>query len=87
MSGGRSPKPAQNHIEQAMENALNNPPCPITPTRSCFSIKLHCKTRAVWACLGVNPLDDKARENALNNRYALSPTPSHHHLYIIHLIN
>ena len=67
MSGGRSPKPSQNPIEQAMGNALNNPPCPITPTRSCFSIKLHSKTRAVWACLGVNSLDDEARENALNN--------------------
>ena len=42
-----------------------------------FSIKLHSETKfpAVWACLGVDPLDMPRT------------LPSHHYLYIIHLIN
>ena len=40
---------------------------------------------AVWACLGVDPLD--MPRNAVNNPpFPISP-PSHNHLYIIHLIN
>ena len=40
MSGGRSPRHAQNPliIGRAKENALNNPPCPITPTLTSSSV-------------------------------------------------
>ena len=35
MSGGISPEPL---IRRAKENALNNPPCPITPTLTSSSV-------------------------------------------------
>ena len=40
MSGVRSPRHAQNPLsgERAKENALNNPPCPITPTLTPSSV-------------------------------------------------
>ena len=48
-----------------------------------FSIKLHSETQ-ISGRLGLIPetLTMGAKENALNNL-----PPSHHHLYIIHLIN
>ena len=63
-------------------------------TRS-FSINCTAKPKslAVWACLGVDPLDmprtpssGEWRKTLLTTHHALSPPPSHHHLYIIHLI-
>ena len=49
---------------------------------------------AFWACLGVDPLDmprtpysGEQRKMRSTTHHALSPSPSHHHLYIIHLIN
>ena len=46
-----------------------------------FSIKLHSETQ-ISGRLGLSPETMGAKENALNNL-----PPSHHHLYIIHLIN
>ena len=34
-----------------------------------------------------NPLSGERRKTLSITHYALSPPPSHHHLYIIHLIN
>ena len=49
------------------------------------------KSPAVWACLGVDPLDmhlsGERRKMLSITHHALSPPPSHHHLYIIHLVN
>ena len=38
MSGGRSPTYPEPPIRRAEENALNNPPCPITPTLTSSSV-------------------------------------------------
>ena len=61
-----------------------------------FSIKLHSKTQ-VSGRLGMswgisprhaqNPLSNERRKTLSITRHALSPPPSHHHLYIFHLIN
>ena len=61
-----------------------------------FSIKLHSKTQ-VSGRLGMsrgrsprhaqNPLSGKGRKMLSITHHALSPSPSHHRLYIIHLIN
>ena len=48
------------------------------------------KSPAVWACLWVDPLGMsrtpyRASEEKLSiTHHAISPTPSHHHLYMIH---
>ena len=62
----------------------------------CFSIKLHSETQ-VSGHLSMsggrspshaqNPLSGEQWETLLITHHALSPPPSHHHLYIIHLIN
>ena len=62
----------------------------------CFSIKLHSKTQ-VSGLLGMsrsrsprhaqNPLSGERRKMLSITNHALSPPPSHHHLYIIHLTN
>ena len=62
----------------------------------CFSIKLHSETQ-VTGRLGMsggrsprhaqNPLSGEQRKTLSITHHALSPPPSHHHLYIIHLIN
>ena len=62
----------------------------------CFSIKLHSETQ-VSGRLGMsgdrsprhaqNPLSGEGRKTLSITHHALSPPPSHHHLYIIHLIN
>ena len=61
-----------------------------------FSIKLHSETQ-VSSHLGMsggisprhaqNPLSGERRKTLSITHHALSPPPSHHHLYIIHLIN
>ena len=61
-----------------------------------FSIKLHSETQ-VFGRLGMsggisprhaqNPLLDERKKTLSITHHALSPPPSHHHLYIIHLIN
>ena len=61
-----------------------------------FIIKLYSKTQ-VSGCLGMsggisprhaqNPLSGERRKTLSITHHALSPPPSHHHLYIIHLIN
>ena len=61
-----------------------------------FSIKLHSKAQ-VSGSLGMsgggsprhaqNPLSAERRKTLSITHHALSPPPSHHHLYIIHLIN
>ena len=61
-----------------------------------FSIKLHSATQ-VSGRLGMsggisprhaqNPLSGERRKTLSITHHALSPPPSHHHLYIIHLIN
>ena len=61
-----------------------------------FSIKLHSETQ-VSGHLGMsrgrsprhaqNPLSGERRKTLSITHYALSPSPSHHRLYIIHLIN
>ena len=56
-----------------------------------FSIKLHSETQ-VSGRLGMSgggsPRHYRAnKENVLITHHALSPPPSHHHLYIINLIN
>ena len=62
----------------------------------CFSIKLHSETQ-VSGRLGMsggrsprhaqNPLSGEQRKTLSITHHALSPPHSHHHLYIIHLIN
>ena len=62
----------------------------------CFSIKLHSETQ-VSGRLGMsggrsprhayNPLSGERRKTLSITHHAPSPPPSHHHLYIIHLIN
>ena len=62
----------------------------------CFRIKLHRETQ-VSGRLGMsggrspghaqNPLSGEWRKTLSITHHALSPPPSHHHLYIIHLIN
>ena len=61
-----------------------------------FSIKLHSETQ-VSGPLGMaggisprhaqKPLSGERRKTLSITHHALSPPPSHHHLYIIHLIN
>ena len=61
-----------------------------------FIIKLYSETQ-VSGRLGMsggisprhaqNPLSGERRKTLSITRHALSPPPSHHHLYIIHLIN
>ena len=61
-----------------------------------FIIKLYSETQ-VSGCLGMsggisprhaqNPLSGERRKTLSITHHALSPPPSHHHLYIIHLIN
>ena len=62
-----------------------------------FSIKLHSELHRVSGRLGMsggrshrhaqNPLLGERRKTLSITHHALSPPPSHHHLYIIHLIN
>ena len=64
--------------------------------RRCFSIKLLSEIQ-VSGHLGMsggrsprhaqNPLSGERRKTLSITHHALSPPPSHHHLYIIHLIN
>ena len=61
-----------------------------------FIIKLYSETQ-VFGRLGMsggisprhvqNPLSGERRKTLSITHHALSPPPSHHHLYIIHLIN
>ena len=61
-----------------------------------FSFKLHSETQ-ISGRLGMsggisprhaqNPLSAERRKTLSITHHALSPPPSHHHLYIIHLIN
>ena len=61
-----------------------------------FSIKLHSETQDS-SRLGMswgrsprhaqNPLSGERRKTLSITHHALSPPPSHHHLYIIHIIN
>ena len=61
----------------------------------CFSIKLHSETQ-VSGRLGMsgvrsprhaqNPLSSERRKTLSITYHALSPPPSHHHIYIIHLM-
>ena len=61
-----------------------------------FSIKLHSETQVSGRLVmsgGIsprhaqNPLSGERRKTLSRTHHALSPPPSHHHLYIIHLIN
>ena len=58
-----------------------------------FSIKLHRESSSLRLSEGIsprhaqNPLLGERRKTLWITHYAISPSPSHHHLYIIHLIN
>ena len=55
----------------------------------CFSIKLHSETQVYgrlgmsWGRHAQNPLSGEQRKTLSITHHALSPPPSHHHLYII----
>ena len=59
----------------------------------CFSIKLHRENSNLRLSGDIsprhaqNPLWDKGKKTLSITHHALSPPPSHHHLYIIHPIN